>query len=211
MKKRIVTLAALLCICCGLITIIAWQRKTQRQTEQRFKDKSKENELLNMELNLLLDNSMLQYIYNGLSMANFSVYDEYDNLLKLSDLLDENYKVVLKFSQYHCTSCVDYMLKEVDYITEKSPKDRIIIIGAYENKRIFRTLKKKYDINIPFYFLKIENDSDIILADENVPYICMLNSQMVIKDLLIPIKELPSHIQKYYSIILQKYPIMIKK
>lgn len=54
-----------------------------------------------MELNLLLDNSMLQYIYNGLSMANFSVYDEYENLLKLSDLLDENYKVVLKFSQYH--------------------------------------------------------------------------------------------------------------
>lgn len=200
MKKGII---CFLCAWLGSILCVIWWKNTQ--FERIMQDLLRKNDLSKKEQILLLENAMLQYSYNEQPIEDFKLYDESGHSTNFSDLLNEDYKIVLKFSQYHCSSCVDYALKELKLMNNKISNDKILIIGAYENKRLFQIIKKKHSIDIPFYFLRTQDDSDKILNEENMPYICIVNKERITRDLLIPIKEIPYHIQKYFNIISRKY------
>lgn len=160
---------------------------------------------LSVERDLLLDNSMLCYTYNETKMEDFTIFDEFDKEQKLSDLLDKDYKICFRFSYLHCSSCIANMLKDLSTISKYIPKDRILLIGEYENKRNFLAFKESNRITLPLYFLDTKSDNDNILKSENMPYICLLNNTMRVENLLIPMKEIPIHSKRYYNTIIKRY------
>ena len=167
----------------------------------------KENQIasLAMDRNLLLDNFQMQYANNEYSLNDFSLSDTSDTKINLSELLDDNYKIIFRFSYLHCSSCVEFELKNVMKIAQRIPKDRIIIIAEYDNKRGFTAFIKAHNITLPIYFLNENEHANNILQNENIPYVCLMNKQMKIEHLFIPIKEVPIYSERYYHNIIQRY------
>lgn len=159
-------------------------------------------ELLGLERDLLLDNSMLQYSYNETKLSDIKIYNNDNESLMLSDLLEDDYKIVFKFSYLHCLSCVSSILDELNIMANEISKDKILVIGEYENKRAFEAFKKGH--KIPFSIFYVNNDCNNILKDENMPYVCLLNKKMEIKHLLIPMKEIPIHSKRYLKIMVRR-------
>ena len=85
------------------------------------------------------------------------------------------------------------------------PKDKVLIIGSFENKRTYLSFVKGLNTEFETYFLNVREDYMNILVDENLPYIGLLNNEMFIRDLFIPIKEIPSCTQRYLNVIIDKY------
>lgn len=162
-------------------------------------------ELLGLERDLLLDNSMLYYTYNATKLEDFIVFDEFDKVQKMSELLDDDYKIVVRFSYLDCASCISNMLSELNAISKDVPQERILLISEYDNKRSFLAFKESHKITFPIYFCDAKVEYDHILKSENMPYICLLNNTMQVDNLLVPIKEIPIHSKRYYNIMIKRY------
>lgn len=129
------------------------------------------------------------------------MHDKEGNERNLSSILDNECKLVVKFSQYHCKSCIEHLMNELKII----PEVKVLIIGAFENKRTYLTFVRSLNIEFPIYFLNVKEDYMDILVDENLPYIGLLDNDMFIRDLFIPIKEIPNCTQRYLNVIIDKY------
>ena len=134
-----------------------------------------------MDKDLLLNNMQMQYANNGYQLNDFLLTNITGSTLKLSNLLDDHYKIIFRFSYLHCSSCVEFELKNIIEIAERMPKDRIIIIAEYDNKRGFSAFTKAHNITLPIYFLSENTHADNILQDENIPYVCLMDKKMKIE------------------------------
>ena len=189
----------------SFLIYVIWQNEKQMQLENLIGEKQEENERLNMKVFLLQDYFMLQYSYSGNSMINCTVHDESGKSFELLDLLGSDYKIVVYFSQKHCDSCIKRIVESLNSLMNKVSLNKILVIGEFENKRNFHAFKKGHDFNFPMYLINEQNNPNSVLIDENLPFICILNNEMTIKDLFIPIKELPDYMMEYYRTIIEKY------
>ncbi|ADV42754.1 hypothetical protein [Bacteroides helcogenes] len=162
-------------------------------------------EMVGMERDLLFDNIMLHYTYNETKLFDVEVVNEDDSQQKLSELFNDDYKLVFRFSYLHCSSCISSIFEELIKLSNDIPKDRFLIIGSYENKRAFLSFKKNHKISYPMYFVKEGTDKNKILEAENMPYFCLLNHDLVVQDLFIPLKEIPLYLKRYLKVIERKY------
>lgn len=189
-----------------IIFIVTFSCLYNYQLKKKIVLAKEKMELLGLERDLLLDNSMLQYSYNEASMKNIKIYSDTDEELMLTDLLEDDYKIVFKFSYLHCLSCVSSILNELDNMSKEIPKEKILILGEYENKRAFEAFKEGHKISLPIYYVNTNNDvGNNVLKKENMPYVCLLNKDLRIRHLLIPMKEIPIHIERYLKIMLKRY------
>ena len=179
----------------------------QKNNHLRKLVSTKENQIgsLAMDKDLLLNNMQMQYANNGYQLNDFLLTNITGSTLKLSNLLDDHYKIIFRFSYLHCSSCVEFELKNIIEIAERMPKDRIIIIAEYDNKRGFSAFTKAHNTTLPIYFLSENTHADNILQDENIPYVCLMDKKMKIEHLFIPIKEVPIYSERYYHHIIQRY------
>ena len=197
--RKLIVLCFVLGMGLATVTVLSFIR-----LERCVKDietKTDEIRLLGLENSLLLEYSKLQYVYNEKYIFDTKLHDGMGNERNLSSLLDDEYKLLVKFSQYHCKSCVEHLLNELKIV----PKDKVLIIGAFENKRTYLSFMKGLNTEFKTYFLNVKEDCMNILVDENLPYIGLLNNEMFIRDLFIPIKEIPSCTQRYLNVIVDKY------
>lgn len=44
-----------------------------------------------------------------------------------------------------------------------------------------------------------------VLKEENIPYCCLINNDMILKNLMIPMKEIPVYSRRYYEIVLNRF------
>ena len=59
-------------------------------------------------------------------------------------------------------------------------------------------------LDYPIYLVD-DNAFSHILRDENVPFVFIIGEDLRMKDLFIPMKELPDYSDMYYRIIWKKY------
>lgn len=175
----------------------------QKNVRAKLDEAAEKVETLSLERALLLDNSMLCYTYNGVQLPDFLLYDEHNNAFRLSQLLTNKYKLIVRFSYLHCSSCVDDLFRNLDKMIDKFPIDDVLIIAEYSNLRAFLAFKKSFSLPYPIYWVA-EGEADI-LKDENMPYVCIMNEERIIRNIMIPMKEVPSHSDRYYNIMLDRY------
>lgn len=187
----------------SLVCIFMWNEN--EKVKEKIAQVTDTIELLGLERDLLLDNSMLCYSYNGKFIADFSVYSIEGDKIMFSELLGEEYKLMIKFSYLHCSSCINTIFDELSKMVEKIPKERVVIIGEYENKRTFEAFSKNKSIPYPIYWVDSREIRDDILKEENMPYSCLINKSMKVENILIPIKELPDHSARYYRIMFERF------
>ena len=138
----------------GLATVTVLSFIRLERCVKDIETKTDEIRLLGLENSLLLEYSKLQYVYNEKYIYDTKLHDGMGNERNLSSLLDDEYKLLVKFSQYHCKSCVEHLLNELKIV----PKDKVLIIGAFENKRTYLSFMKGLNTEFKTYFLNVKED-----------------------------------------------------
>lgn len=154
---------------------------------------------------LLRGNMSMYYSYNETPLADFIVKDRNKNEFKLSQLLDKEYKLIYKYSNTNCFSCIEIELQRIEEVAKRISKERILILAEYSNMREFTAFIEERKLDLPIYYIKKEDFKSLVLEKENVPFVCLLNKDLKISHLFIPIKEIPGHSKRYYSIIYKKF------
>ena len=94
---------------------------------------------------------MLHYTYNDKKIPNLLLYTIDGDSLHLSELLNDDYKLLIRFSQLNCSSCIDDIFEGLRQVVNKFPSNKVILIGTYDNQRVFQG---KHSKKCTFYTLR---------------------------------------------------------
>ena len=189
-------------LCLALAVKMSCDIKKLKSTHDDLK---KESRLYMQRENILLYNGLLQFVYNSSEVADCVLSDADGNQYMLSELVDTKPKLIIRISSLHCSSCVAHLLDELKKKIDLILEGRVLMIGAFENKRVFQAFKKTNGINVPFYYVNVYNEQENALGKENLPCLYLLDERMKIENLFIPIKELPDYTGKYFDIMTSRF------
>lgn len=180
--------------------------KLKQQTEIEILEIKRKEEMKNDALetyklsfiqNLLNDGKKL----DSTSVAKDSLYN--DILLKNNLHSKQNHKLIYRFSKMHCESCVKASLNVLKKKVELIGIDNVILLGNYDNNRIFFRTISEYNIEK----IQVYNISSFNIPAEEIgfPYFFVLNNNLEISDVYIPNKITPTITNKYLKNISSKY------
>lgn len=151
---------------------------------------------------LLLGNMRMSYTYSNRILSDFHLKDLDGNETNFSSLLGENKKICFKFSPQNCSSCIDFGMTYLKSILNVIPSDRVIVLASDGSKRELKTLMKAQEMTLPVYCVTSDVFDGFL---ENVPFFFVIDRQLCMEELFIPIKEIPEHSDAYFKIISMKY------
>jgi len=110
---------------------------------------------------------------DGLYIDNFMIFDVANNReTDLNSVLDnDSCALVLRISQYSCSSCTEYAVQKVnDFLKEKN-KAKIMIWGEFDNSRDAKIFKDSHLVN-DFYWV---SELSLPIEDLSFPYLFVIN------------------------------------
>lgn len=184
-----------LMICCFVFVILFWGYLLCWLDNNKIKDD--EVQMLHMENMMLRETILRQYRYCT-KIEDWKLFDG-DREFYLSSLLDEDYWLVICFSELQCSSCVDFVLNELAIIHEEVPKCKILAIASFRHERSYLEFIKNRSLPFEVYC----TTDDLLQKDEfeAVPLLFMLNKELDMKNIFYPIKEIPSLLRQYINVI----------
>ena len=104
----------------------------------------------------------------------------------LSEVIQDDTKVIFRFSKMHCGLCVDAMLPELKKISKELGSDKIVLLAAHYDTRNLQIFKKMNELDNPIF-----NIDTLQLTAESIfnPYVFVLDNDYHTKQLFIPRKE----------------------
>ena len=122
-------------LCLALAVKMSCDIKKLKSTHDDLK---KESRLYMQRENILLYNGLLQFVYNSSEVADCVLSDADGNQYMLSELVDTKPKLIIRISSLHCSSCVAHLLDELKKKNDLILEGRVLMIGAFENKRVYK-------------------------------------------------------------------------
>ncbi len=195
MKKLIVAILviALLGLLLFDIYVLTFQKHSnciEEEINQKQKDVS------------IFQNQILSYIYENelLDIADCELYKE-ETPFRLFDIIANEPVLVLRFSEFNCNACVDFLtnqIKEnfVDYLT--NPK--IVLIYDSETMRLPQNIFEK-----PVFLTQKKNLLGLPMEKFNTPFMFILDKDMKAEQFFVPEMAMPELTNKYLTIIKRRY------
>lgn len=153
---------------------------------------------------LLSGNMKMHYVYAEHSLCDMILINQNGERIRLSEQLQHTPKLVFKISNSNCSSCLRFILSSLDKMMKRIPKDQLLLIADNSNIREIKAVMNSWNVKCPVYRVE-ENAFSQILKEENVPFNFIIDADLQMKDLFIPMKELPEYSDMYYRIIWKKY------
>ena len=149
--------------------------------------------------------SMLSYDYmkslqyNGIMLdSSTTLLDRNDTIYTLSDFMNEERKLVFRYSFIHCNACVDTLMKLVNKFSDEVGDDKVVILAQYANIRDYKNFVRINNIKHSIYQLQ----DSLCKADElSIPYLFVLEDNMTISNFFLPRKEYPKITEQYLESI----------
>ncbi|MDR0680580.1 MAG: hypothetical protein LBG15_01835, partial [Dysgonamonadaceae bacterium] len=116
---------------------------------------------------------------------------------------NENRKLVCRFSELYCESCVNYAILKIKNRTDSLGKNNILFLGMYENNTSLKILKPQYNIQD----MNVYNTGALSLPAEEMgfPYYFVLDSALRVTDVFVPNKIVPELTDRYLKMIRERY------
>lgn len=146
----------------------------------------------------------LHYTYAERELKDIVLLNSSLEKVRLSSLVGGKEKLVFKFSPSNCFTCIQSGFTALRKIVKNISNDQIIIIADKANRREIRALANSMHLDYPIY-LADDKDFNTILQKENIPFTFVIDKELRMRDLFIPMKELPDYSDMYYRIIWKKY------
>ncbi|MTI87934.1 MAG: hypothetical protein FH748_08200 [Balneolaceae bacterium] len=126
-------------------------------------------------------------------------YDE-GKKIKLKELVQNKWMLVLNFSEITCKSCVESEIEKIKEISNEIGSENVLILSSYERNSDLLIFKRLNKLNLPIYNRKGENLG--LQIDYSNANVFLLNSASYKTELFfIADKEAPKLSEKYYSTV----------
>lgn len=161
-------------------------RERQMNSERMVHFYKNLSESLKLNLNLSFE-------YQNFQLPNLLVRDVNGDDFMFKSLINKK-SIVAHFSEFSCDQCIDSMV----YLVNKSMFNNCIFIGEYRNINALETFFRETNPEYPIY-----NCLGQILPFDTlkIPYLFVVDSNLVLKSFFIPLKEDMSEIEKYLDIV----------
>jgi len=195
----------LLILGCGALAFIA--HKSNNRLEESFV-LLEANEL---EAYNLKNNS--QGVKNSLLWGVMSEGDVIDDLVvstqngdevSMKTLVGSSSKFVLRYSELHCSSCVEKQILLFNKVVDRIGEDNVLIISSYTNNRDLLLFKRMNQIKLPVYNIK---DANLGISAEGAdsPIFFVLSNNLRVSNVFLPLEYDPILTEEYHERIMKKY------
>lgn len=201
MSKKFLVILVLLMMSIIIFTGISYYLSKQQQpVAQSSQDEHEKDILRAYKVNFIASLKS-----NGTRLDSIQLKDSTGKLTMLKDLLRDgnNHTLVYRFSEFHCSSCVSAALQAFLKWKLSIDEKNTLILGNYQNNRIFNRTKQTYAIQN----LNVYNSSRLELFAEELgfPYFFLLTKDGTITNIFVPDKATPELTNDYFKMINERY------
>lgn len=160
--------------------------------------------LMRINLGIIETKEWMQYESTGLKLSSeLMIEDENGIRFKISDLCDNNAKLICYFSDQNCDACLKHVMVYLKDFTHSVGENNLLLLTSFQKKRDVVLLKRNYNIKNKLY--KVTKGSiGIPLEHNNTPFIFIVDNDYCVKNLFIPEKKLPQLTENYFYLMKQK-------
>ena len=138
---------------------------------------------------------------NELQKINNSEIYYKNTLIEIKNLTIDSPVLIYRFSLFNCSPCVNFTLDKLkEHFPDFSTNNRIMLIYDDENMRISESMFGK---NI--YVTKDRYSLGLPMEKINIPFMFILDEDLITKQFFVPEKGMPSLTDEYLSIIKMRY------
>jgi hypothetical protein len=142
---------------------------------------------------------------SNIKLQRINMKDSLNEIIPLQNIFNDTqkYKVVCRFSEMNCESCVNFSIQALCRQIDSIGKENVLFLGAYRNNKIFNKEKALYGLNN----LHTYNISILDLPAEQIgyPYYFIISNELKVFNLFIPDKAVPQLSTQYLALIKQRY------
>ena len=106
--------------------------------------------------------------------GNFPVSDVDDNETDLRTIFSKT-KIVLRIKEEHCSSCVDFMLAQLDKLADK---ENAVVLYAHSSRRTIKLKWLNEKLSLPVFLANRDFDEMFKGGEAIVPYMFVLGHDM---------------------------------
>lgn len=174
------------------------QRIFEFLSDEQIASSQQREELLDchMVTELLSNNIKAQYAFEDYQLSDCELLDAEGSRTHLSALFNKNeYKLIFKFSTQNCASCIESELENIVNVAKEIGKEHIVILTEGDGLRQVSAFMVERNVKIST-FLICEKIG--VLEKYNIPFVFVMNKDLQVRMLYIPIKELQGFSEQYY-------------
>ena len=119
----------------------------------------------------------------------------------ISDIVNDGRKLIVRYSELNCKSCVDSILYYTEQFGKRIGRDKIQVWAKFTSLSNYLLMKRIIDHDIDLYDA---SNFSFGVDSLNVPYLFILNNAMTISNIFIPHKEFPQLNEWYFSTIKER-------
>jgi hypothetical protein len=170
---------------------------------QKSKFNPDEIEQVKSMYHLLFNNTFIQLKSENHILRNVQGNINDNDNISLKPLLSDNVKLIFRFSEYHCSMCIENALMPLVKYSKIIGVENIIILASYKNARTLNIFIKKNAPGIKVFNTK--EKLDIPMEEWDTPYFFIADNTMKAQLIFIPVKEIVGYTEEYLKIINQRY------
>lgn len=138
--------------------------------------------------------------YSNQEIKNINIARVGEQKKPIRTILGNRHKVIYKFSSLDCTSCIEFEIKNLANKLSLFYTDIVILVET-NDKRWLKDFINRNKLTCNFVY-QIEHP---LREEGEPPFYCAINNELLLRDILFPIKELPHLSDAYYQYIQEKY------
>jgi len=104
--------------------------------------------------------------------GSIELRSESGDILKLSDLVSQKPKLILRYSELQCDMCIDHSLVYLKRIADSIGRKNILILASYNSMRDLAIFKRINSIDLPVFQIA-EKGLDIPIENYDTPYLLL--------------------------------------
>jgi hypothetical protein len=144
----------------------------------------------------------LSHKYNGQIILDEPIFASTNDTINLFSIIGNSPILVLRFSEISCNVCIDSQIDLVNSFLNRDESVRFMLIASYSNPEHMIRFKRLNNIDYEIYNF---GGSLTGFNENDVPFYFIIDKDHVVKDSFIPVREVPSLTESYFSRIKLKY------
>ena len=155
------------------------------------------------QIKLLKEMTIQQFSSSNIELPEDIVFTTIDNKkIKLKELINKHPKLVFRFSERNCNSCIEFVLEEIEKFSKRVGKNNIAIIASYKDLKNLLLFKDTYKCDFEIYNL---DNFQFSIEELNLPFLFVIDDQYFSRAVFTPDSQFPVLLDNYLSSIKINY------
>lgn len=198
LKKSVVVLLIFILFFIDLILLFDLFQNNKTNNDLRNKIQKVEDAY---KLNIAFIDKIKYFTYLQLKSDDSKLLDKIkfsfnDKTITLRDTSKWKQKIVLRFTEFNCSTCVDEDITLLIKFIKEIGEENVIIFATFNNLRNLLSFKENHKLRIHIFNI---DELNLPIEQANVPYFFRLDNFLSISKVFVPQKEIPDLTEIYFN------------